>query len=96
MDKLREYKASFSNEISEFLWNHVLFEMTRSGVNFDDNLDDMFPHMILVLEAIRSLHLYANDIEHPLQDIAEEMFPGGEPDEESAGEEDSTEEDPES
>ena len=61
---------SASDDISEFLWNHVLAELARSGCDFDNDFDTLYPSMMLVLESIRSLHLHANNVEHPLQDFA--------------------------
>lgn len=71
--KLTEYRTSFSNDVAEQLWNLVILEMVRSGCNFEENTEEYYPSIILVLEAIRSLHLEANEIHHPLQDFAKEF-----------------------
>lgn len=73
-EKIVEYKTSFADEISEILWNHVLGELARSGVDLENRAEELFPSMILLLESIRSLHLQANNIEHPLQAFAAEAF----------------------
>ena len=70
LQKITDYKKSFADDISEFLWNHVLAELSRSGCNFDEDFDELYPSMVLVLESIRSLHLHANNVDHPLQDFA--------------------------
>lgn len=72
--KLEEYKMSFSEDISESLWNLVLMEMVRSGCRFDENLQDYYPSMVLIYESIKSLHLKASGIEHPLQEFADDNF----------------------
>ena len=72
--KLAEYKTSFADDISEFLWNHVLTEMVRSGCRFDAEAEEYYPSIILLLEAIRSLYLHAQGIEHPLQEFATEFI----------------------
>lgn len=72
-EKLAEYRTSFSNDVAEQLWNLVLLEMVRSGCRFEDNTEKYFPSIILLLEAIRSLHLHANEIHHPLQDFAKDF-----------------------
>lgn len=72
--KLIEYKTSFSEDISEFLWSHVLSEMVRSGCNFGEDSQEYYPSIILVHEAIKSLHLQANGVHHPLQDFAAEFI----------------------
>ena len=71
--KLTEYRMSFSNDVAEQLWNLVLIEMVRSGCQFDENTEEYYPSIILVLESIRSLHLEASGIHHPLQDFAQEF-----------------------
>jgi hypothetical protein len=80
-EKLIEYRMSFSNDIAESLWNLVLMEMTRSGCNFASDTDEYYPSIILLLEAIRSLHLQASGVYHPLQDVAAEILDGEEEDE---------------
>ena len=72
-EKLSEYRTSFSNDVAEQLWNLVLLEMVRSGCRFEDNTEEYFPSIILLLEAIRSLHLHANEVHHPLQDFAKDF-----------------------
>lgn len=74
VQKINDYKTSFADEISEILSNLVFGELARSGVNFEENIDELFPSMMLVVEAIRSLHLQSSDIYHPLQDFALEIF----------------------
>jgi hypothetical protein len=71
--KLREYKTSFADDISEFLWNHVLTEMVRAGCRFDSDSEKYYPSIILLLESIRSLYLEAQGIDHPLQEFAAEF-----------------------
>lgn len=72
-EKLAEYKRSFADDISEFLWNHVLNEMVRSGCRFDADAEEYYPSIILLLESIRSLYLQSQGIEHPLQELAQEF-----------------------
>jgi hypothetical protein len=74
IQKINDYKTSFADEISEILSNLVFGELARSGVNFEENIDELFPSMMLIVEAIRSLHLQASDIHHPLQDFALEIY----------------------
>ena len=72
--KLSEYKKSFANDISEFLWDHVLSEMVRSGCKFEAEAEKYYPSIILLLESIRSLYLHAQGIDHPLQEFAQEFI----------------------
>ena len=44
--------------------------MARAGCEFDENMDRYFPSMILIFEAIRSLHLQTMGEEHQLQPFA--------------------------
>jgi hypothetical protein len=69
-EKLIEYRTSFSNDVAESLWNLVLVEMVRSGCRFEQDTEKYYPSIILLLESIRSLHLQASGIHHPLQDFA--------------------------
>jgi len=73
-EKLSEYKKSFADDISEFLWNHVLSEMVRSGCRFDAEAEEYYPSIILMLESIRSLYLHSQGIEHPLQEFAQDFI----------------------
>ena len=70
-ERIREYKESYSTELAEIIWENVLGEMARAGCDFDDNMDKYFPSMILIFEAIRSLHLQTMNEEHQLQPFAE-------------------------
>jgi hypothetical protein len=72
--KLIEYKTSFAEDISEFLWQHVLSEMVRAGCNFGEDSQEYYPSIILLHEAIKSLHLQTSGIHHPLQDFATEFI----------------------
>jgi len=71
-ERLLAYKESYSSELAQIIWENVLGEMDRAGCNFDDNIDKYFPNMILVFEAIKSLHLLSMDVEHPLHAFARE------------------------
>ena len=71
-DRLLRYKESYSTELAEILWENVLGEMTRAGCDFDSQIDKYFPSMILIFEAIKSLHSLTMGLEHPLQRFAEE------------------------
>lgn len=73
-EKIAEYKRNFADELSEMLWNNVLGELARAGSNLDENTEELFPSMILLLESIKSLQLHANGVHHPLQDFALECF----------------------
>ena len=73
-DELVRYKEEVAEEVSEFLWRHVLGELERVGCDLSTDVDGNFPSMILVLESIRSLHLLANGIHHPLQDFANDSI----------------------
>lgn len=73
-EKLTEYRTSFSEDVAESLWNLILIEMVRSGCRFEQNTEEYYPSIILLLEAIKSLHLHANEIYHPLQDFAKDFI----------------------
>lgn len=73
-DKLTEYKLSYSEEISEYLWRQTLGELVRSGCDFSKDMEKYFPSMVLVLESIRSLHLQYQGVDHPLQDFAKDSL----------------------
>lgn len=73
-EKLTEYRTSFSADVAEGLWNLVLIEMVRSGCRFEQDTEEYYPSIILLLEAIKSLHLQASGIHHPLQDFAKDFI----------------------
>ena len=69
---MRAYKESFASDVADLLWQHVINELGRAGCNFDEDIEKYFPSMVLILEAIRSLHLQTSGIDHPLQQFAVE------------------------
>jgi hypothetical protein len=69
-NRISEYKKAFAEDIAEFLWGHVIGELARSGCDFQSNPEELYPSIVLVLEAIKSLHLHSNGIDHPLQKLA--------------------------
>lgn len=74
LQQIEDYKMSFADDIAEILSNHIFGELGRSGINFEGNIDALFPSMILVTQAIQSLHLKGTGVYHPLQDFAEDAF----------------------
>lgn len=69
-ERIREYKESYSSELAEIIWENVLGEMARAGCDFEENMEEYFPSMILIFESIRSLHLQTMNEEHQLQAYA--------------------------
>lgn len=73
-EKLLEFKLGHADQIAEALWQYVLTELIRAGCIFTSEgpaeTNKHFPAMVLVLEAIKSLHLSTYGIHHPLQDFA--------------------------
>jgi len=69
-EKLDAYKQDYSDQLAEILWQNLLGELDRSGCDLNTDIEKHFPAMVLVLESIRSLHLLASGIEHPLQKFA--------------------------
>lgn len=74
LKQINFYKMSFAEDISEILSQHIFGELARSGVNFEKDIDNLFPSMILVTEAIQSLHLKSSGVFHPLQDFSEDVY----------------------
>lgn len=73
-EKAAEYKRNYSEDFCEMLHQYVFNEMARDGVDFEQREEELFPNVILVMEAISALHLRANGVHHPLQDFADEAF----------------------
>lgn len=82
-EKLEEYRRGFSDDVAEQLWNIVIIEMVRSGCRFEEQPDKYYPSIILLLESIKSLHLQAHGIDHPLQELAKDFIEEEELDKES-------------
>lgn len=72
--KFKEFKSLYSEEVAEFIWRNVLGELIRSGCDFSKDMETYFPSMVLVLEAVRSLHLQSQGIHHPLQEFAKDSL----------------------
>lgn len=71
-EKLIKYKESYSTELAEIIWENVLGEMARAGCSLDEDINTYFPSMVLIFEAIKSLHLQTMGVDHPLQHFAAE------------------------
>jgi hypothetical protein len=76
--QINEYKTSFANDLSEILSNYIFGELARSGVDFDGDIDSLFPIMLLVTESIQALQLKASGVSHPLQELAIDIYGDGE------------------
>lgn len=74
--KKEKYQRNYSRDFSEMMYNYVFTEMSRDGVDFTENEEELLPSVILVMESITSLHLKANKLHHTLQDFASEAFDG--------------------
>lgn len=59
--KIRQYKESYSSELSEIIWEMVLGEMARAGCDLEEDAELYFPSMILIFES-RSLHLMTMEL----------------------------------
>lgn len=77
LQQIQDYKMSFADDIAEILSNHIFGELGRSGINFEADIDALFPSMVLVTEAIQSLQLRGAGVHHPLQDFAEDVYGEG-------------------
>lgn len=73
-EQIEEFKIGHSDQIAEVIWQYVLAEIVRSGATFDKDTLEYFPSMVLILEAIKSLLLLTNGIDHPLQDFAKDSI----------------------
>jgi len=74
LEQITEYKTSLANDFSDMLSANVFNELARSDSEFEKKIDELFPSMVLVSEAIQSLHLKLSGVHHPLQDFAEDVF----------------------
>jgi hypothetical protein len=92
IQQISDYKTKFADEISEILSNLVFGELARSGVDFENNIDEYFPSIVLVTESILALHLRSSGIFHPLQEFADDVFGIDDDDEEVDNEVDNEEE----
>jgi hypothetical protein len=63
-----------ADQSAEKFWASILLDMNDAGFNLEKNSSQMMHSSILILESIRALHYLTKGIEHPLQEIAEEMF----------------------
>lgn len=76
-----EFEETFMNKVkedadesAEFYWSTLLIDMGESGYDVDINPKQQAAMSILLLETIKSLHYITKGIDHPLQDIAMELF----------------------
>jgi hypothetical protein len=71
-DKMTMYKESYANDLAEIIWENVLAEMSRANCDFDSDINEYFPNMILIFESIKALHLQTMGEDHPLIKFARE------------------------
>jgi hypothetical protein len=69
LDVLKE-----ANDSAEFLWSKVILETNNSGFSLERNSPEIAAASILILESIRSLHYLTKGIDHPLQEVAMDIF----------------------
>lgn len=72
--KLKENKEFFSEELSQDLINFIVNEVFNAGYDLDEEDKGTAVNMNLVYEAIRSVILGLDDIWHPLQDVAADLY----------------------
>lgn len=73
-EEFMETAKKEADDSAEFLWSCVLTEMASNDYDLERGTEQIKKASILVLESIRSLHYLTKGIEHPLQDIAMEIF----------------------
>ena len=44
------------------------------GVDLHEKKEDLLPISVLIMESVQAFYLKAHDIDHPLQDLAQELF----------------------
>jgi hypothetical protein len=71
--KAASYQISYSQDFCERISNMVFKEMERDGIDFQND-DSLIPSTILVMESLLSLHMKANQLDHFLQEFADETF----------------------
>jgi hypothetical protein len=74
-DKIASYRESYANDISAFLTTLVVTEMSRAGCDMSDE-EHIVPSIILINQAIKSLHLLTSGMDHPLQEYAMNEYEG--------------------
>jgi len=72
--QVTDFRYSLSDQVSELIWQNALTELVRSGCDFGDEPSEYLASIVLVLEAIKSLHLLSQDLHHPLQDFANDAI----------------------
>jgi hypothetical protein len=63
-----------ADDSAEFIWTCVLMDMSSEGFKLERTSDEIKATSILVLESIRALHYLTKGIEHPLQEVAKDLF----------------------
>ena len=72
--KLKENKEFFTDEFAQDLINFIVNEAYNAGYNLEEDDVETAAGFNLVFEAIRSAVLRLDNIWHPLQDVADNLY----------------------
>ena len=69
-ESIEQFRIGYIDDISEFLINILISEISRGGFEInDEDTDDI----MLMVESIRSLMMKKSGFDHPLQEVAQNM-----------------------
>lgn len=69
-DSIEQFRMGYIDDVSEFLLNVIMSEITRGGFSVsEEDTDDV----VLILESIRSLMMKKQGFDHPLQEVAQNV-----------------------
>jgi hypothetical protein len=72
--KNEDSEFDFGTEYSKAVLSNLLDTLQRMGYDIKENEEELLPMTMFVFEAIRAFYLKGNGIEHPMHEIAEELF----------------------
>lgn len=72
--KNEDPEFDFGTEYSKAVLSNLLDTLQRMGYDIKENEEELLPMSMFVFEAIRAFYLKGSGIEHPMHEIAEELF----------------------
>jgi hypothetical protein len=74
MKKTEDAEFEFATEYSKAVLSNLLDTLRRMGYDIKENEENLLPMSMFVFEAIRAFYLKGSGVEHPMHEIAEELF----------------------
>ena len=74
VEQIVEYRVGFGTEMSEMLTQVVISELQNTGASLIHHQEEAIPLILMLQELILAIYLLGSGAEHPLQEIAHDLY----------------------